>query len=132
VYVFEKTGGSWSQQAKLSADDGDENDLFGGAVALSNDGTTTIVGAYGDEDPNGDESVNGDTAGSVYAFEKSDGSWSQQTKLAADNGNPNDGFGNSLAVSDDGTTAVIGVPGDEDSNGDTVGSVYVCQKSGDS
>ncbi|MBN1810862.1 MAG: FG-GAP repeat protein [Anaerolineae bacterium] len=92
VYVFERSGGSWSQQAKLDPDDGDGGDYFGCAVALSGD--TLVVGAYLDEDPNGDR------AGSVYVFEKGSG-WA-------------DGGANQVSVdvrvSRDGASVGTGVP----------------------
>jgi heptaprenylglyceryl phosphate synthase len=64
AYVFEK-GGGWSdghanQLSKIVARDGDEQDQFGCAVAL--EGSTLIVGAFQDADPNGLLS------GSAYVF----------------------------------------------------------------
>lgn len=56
---------------KLVAADGDKNDAFGGSVAVSADGTTAVVGAVRDEDPNGEE------AGAAYVFDRSGGSWRQ-------------------------------------------------------
>jgi FG-GAP repeat len=43
--VFTGSGGTWSQQAKLTAPDGGAYDYFGAAVALS--GSTAVAGAYG-------------------------------------------------------------------------------------
>lgn len=60
------TASDWVQQAKLVADDGDNNDVFGHSVAL--DGDTALIGAPLDEDPNGWR------AGSAYVFFQSDGS----------------------------------------------------------
>jgi hypothetical protein len=128
AYVFENSGGAWSQSAKLSADDGDDGDSFGVSVAVSADGTTAVIGADFDEDPNGEDAVYGG-AGSAYVFEESDGTWSQAAKLAADDGDGGDSFGSSVAVSDDGTTAVIGANDDEDPNGDGAGSAYVFEES---
>jgi len=59
VYVFEKLGNSWTQQAKLTAGDGTEYEYFGGSVAISGD--TVVVGAYFDDD-------NGIDSGSAYIF----------------------------------------------------------------
>lgn len=131
AYVFEYSGGSWTQQAKLAADDGDGDDSFGGSVALSNDGTTALIGADADEDPNGER------AGSAYVFENSGGSWTQQAKLTADDGDRGDAFGVSVTMSSDGTTALIGASSDEDPNGETqyglgAGSAYVFDNSGGS
>ena len=63
VYAFEKSSssdaGSWTQVAKLIADDGAANDKFGYAVAIS-DGIV-IVGSPCDDD-------NGGNSGSAYMF----------------------------------------------------------------
>lgn len=91
--VFRRDGGAWRHQATLVPDDGDGVDLFGTAVALTGDGATALVGARVDEDPNGEK------GGSAYAFERSDGAWSQQAKLAPDDGEPNEVFGRSVALS---------------------------------
>ncbi|HKQ79544.1 MAG TPA: putative Ig domain-containing protein, partial [Blastocatellia bacterium] len=45
AYVFIRDGAFWTQQAKLTANDGTEYDRFGSAVAL--DGDTLVVGAFG-------------------------------------------------------------------------------------
>jgi len=46
AYVFEKSGGVWSQTQKLTASDGRLRDYFGCSVALS--GETILVGAQQD------------------------------------------------------------------------------------
>ena len=63
AYVFARTGTTWTQQAKLLPDDGDEGDYFGVSVSLSND--MIFIGAYGDDD-------NGAYCGSAYVFTKED------------------------------------------------------------
>jgi hypothetical protein len=88
-------------------------------VAVSGDGTTAIVGARGDEDPN----VDG--AGSAYVFSIAEGSLRQQAKLAPEDGDEHDQFGTSVAVSGDGSTAIIGAQGHDDPNGRLAGSAYV-------
>lgn len=118
AYVFARTDGGWSQQAKLAPEDGDSEDEFGSSVAL--DTGTALVGAPGDEDPNGDN------GGSAYVFEDTDGSWQQTAKLVADDGDSGDVFGTSVAL--DGDTALVGAPFDEDPNGDAAGSAYVFRR----
>ena len=108
-----------TRTAMLAADDGDTQDYFGESVAVSSDGRTAVVGAFMHEDPNGDE------AGAAYVFDGSGGSWTQQAKLAPDDGDSNDQFGYSVAVSADGTTAFVGATGEEDPNGFSSGSVYL-------
>lgn len=118
AYVFTRSEGNWSQQQKLTADDGDTLDYFGSSVALDND--TAIIGAPGDEDPNGDD------AGSAYVFTLSEGCWSQQQKLSANDGDSYDDFGRAVAV--DGDTVAVGTY-DEDPNGYESGSVYIFTRS---
>lgn len=121
AYVFERGDDGWSQQAKLAAGDGDSGDRFGVSVALSGD--TALIGAYQDEDPNGSD------AGAAYVFTRNGTDWSQQAKLAPDDGDFGDLFG--LRVAIDGDTALIGAPDDEDPNGEDAGSAYVFERGND-
>ena len=61
AYIFTRSGSTWTQQAKIVASDGANNDYFGYSVSISSDGKTAIVGAYGDDD-------RGTDAGSAYIF----------------------------------------------------------------
>lgn len=122
AYVFTESGGNWQQQTTFAPDDGDSGDLFGVSATVSNDGSTAIVGAQFDEDPNGKR------AGSAYVFSRSGGSWQQQAKLAADDGGQEDLFGRSVGVSGDGSTVVVGAPGGRP--GEDPGSAYVFSRSG--
>ncbi len=103
AYVFTNSAGSWSQQAELTASDGVYDDEFGISVALSSDGNTALVGALF-------HTVNGNTnyQGAAYVFANSAGSWSQQQELTASDGAGGDLFGNSVTLSSDGNTALVG------------------------
>jgi len=127
AYVFTESD-EWSQEYRLTADDGDADDSFGEGVALSDDGGTAVVGAWNDEDLNGSEDYETSAAGSAYVFTDSDG-WSQQAKLSADDGDAEDNFGRVVMLTDDGGTALVGADGDDDPNGDDAGSVYVFTES---
>jgi hypothetical protein len=120
AYVFTRTGTSWSQQAKLTASDGAESDVFGISVAVSGD--TAVVGASQD-----DIGANGNQ-GSAYVFTRSGTSWSEQAKLTASDGAAIDVFGFSVAVSGD--TAVVGAPQDDIGANTDQGSAYVFTRSG--
>ena len=115
AYVFVRAvGGTWSQQAKLAADDGAAYNAFGSSVAVSGD--TAVIGAWADDDK-------GDVSGSAYVFVRAaSGTWSQQAKLTAADGTAGDYFGRSVAVSGD--TAVIGADGDDDKSNES-GSAYI-------
>lgn len=121
AYVFSESNGQWTQQQKITpggSDNDDSRDNFGGSVSLSNDGTTAIIGAYNDGDVNGTES------GSAYVFVQNNGEWTQQQKISANDGDSGDIFGIDVALSADGTSAVIGAARDEDPNGEAAGSAY--------
>ena len=117
AYVYVRSNGVWSEQAKLTASDGAENDRFGYSVSI--DGDTAVIGAISDED-------NGHNSGSAYVYVRSNGVWSEQAKLTASDGASSDDFG--LSASIDGDTAVIGAYGDDD-NGSNSGSAYVYVRS---
>jgi hypothetical protein len=119
AYVFVRGEGTWRQTAKLSASDGGPGDFFGSSVALSGDGSTALVAASSDENPNGDES------GSAYVFTRGSDGWEEQAKISAGDGGPGDSFGGSVALSDDGATALVGASHDENPNGDDSGSAYL-------
>jgi hypothetical protein len=115
VYVYEQSGGTWTQTQKLVASDGAAFDTFGHSIAF--DGTTAFIGAYGatlDENP---------STGAVYVFTLADGTWNETQKLTADDGQGNANFGYSIAFS--GSTAVIGADGATVGSNDFQGAAYV-------
>ena len=116
VYVFTRTGATWSQKAYIKGSNTDAGDLFGYSVGLSDDGNTLAVGAY-DEDGSG-RSVNpipdnrrGGT-GAAYVFVRADGVWRQQVYLKGSRSQGNDAMGVALTISGDGNTVAVGT-GDE-------------------
>jgi hypothetical protein len=113
--VFVRSGSSWSRQQELIAADGTDNDYFGISVTLSSDGSTALIAA--------DEASN--TPGAAYVFVRSGSSWSQQQKLTASDRGSGDDFGASMALSSDGSTALIGASGQ-------YGEAYVFVRSGSS
>ena len=121
------------------------NSEFGSDVALSNDGTTLIVGARGERsDATG---INGEQlggtsydSGAAYVFFRQGNSWAQQAYLKASNTDDFDAFGSSIAISADGSIVAItapeedsnasGVNGDETDNTETrSGAVYIFVRS---
>ena len=117
AYIFHRMNGVWQEEAKLVPTDGASGDAFGYDVALSGD--TAFIGSPRDDDM-------GCNSGSVYVFvRRDDGTWEEVQKLTPADGEPNDNFGRSVAISGD--TAVIGAIGDN-VNGDASGSSYVYTK----
>lgn len=125
VYVFTRAAGIWEQQAYVKASNTDASDKFGFSVSLSGDGNTLAVGA---PDENGNATgVGGDQAdnsasnsGAVYVFTRVSGVWAQASYVKASNTNAEDQFGQSVALSGDGSTLAVGAPS-EDSNATDIG-----------
>ncbi|ODR79751.1 hypothetical protein BG842_07990 [Haladaptatus sp. W1] len=108
AYVFQFDGSQWTQEQKLTASDGTEDDNFGRSIAKSSE--MAIIGAPGNH------------SGAAYVFQFDGSQWTEKQKLTANDGTADDGFGFSVAVSDD--VAFISAFGDDD-NGTNSGSAYV-------
>ena len=125
VYVFELDGGVWTETAKLTSSDREENDEFGRSTAIS--GNTLIVGAqFEDEDLFGGN--NAASSGSAYVYELVGGSWTEISKLVASDRGADDRFGSSVDIS--GNKVIIGAvfSDDDELNSNFLndaGSIYV-------
>jgi hypothetical protein len=102
VYVFTRSGTTWTQQAYLKASNSETGDNFGSSVALSSD--AVAVGAFNEDSNatgvNGDQTNNSASgSGAVYVFTRTNGVWSQQAYLKASNTESSDQFGHSVAAS---------------------------------
>ncbi len=124
AYVFTRSGSVWTQQAKLLASDKASDDWFGYSIALNLDGNTALVGAYNEDDSGTTDN------GAVYAFTRSGTTWTQQAKLLVGDKANADSFGSSVALSDNGNTALIGMANDDDSGLTNNGAVYAFTRSG--
>ena len=115
VYVFTRTGGTWTQQAYLKASNTESlGDAFGTSVSLSGD--TLAVSAPQEYScatgVNGNQADNGCVAaGAVYVFTRSGSTWSQQAYLKASNTNFGNIFGWSVSLS--GNTLAVGAPNEK-------------------
>lgn len=96
VFVFDEATSIWAQEAKLSADDGAYDDVFGVTVGISGD--KIIVGAPSD-DIKGKHG--GRNVGSAYLFRLNGTTWEQQAKLIPSDSEAEDWFGQSLSISGD-------------------------------
>ena len=113
VYIFRRSGSNWHEETKLVASDGESGDLFGWSVAISGD--TVLVGAAADDE----KALN---AGAAYVFQYENGTWRQKLKLMASDGEAEDWFGASVAISGD--RAIVGAHQDDDMGEDS-GSAYI-------
>jgi hypothetical protein len=154
VYLFERNGASWMQSAYIKASNAEAGDRFGSSIALSADGNHLAVtapgerslarGIGGDQTDNSTEYVG---SGAAYLFTRDDTTWSQKAYVKATNTEvgwedwvctivcyPNNHeFGSSVALSNDGSTLVVGARGEnsgdpanqEDDRAPYSGAVYL-------
>jgi hypothetical protein len=103
AWMFARSDESWIQQGeKLTDEDGGE---FGYSVALSGDGSTALVSAP----------FSG--SGSAFVFTRSGEAWKQRERLTGSGQNVGDLSGLGVALSADGTTAMLGAPQNDDYEG---------------
>lgn len=142
AYIFQRSGESCVQQAKLQPSDGKKDNIyFGGAVAVHGD--FAVVGAMRHNHPVAE-------AGKAYIFRNVAGKWIEHTTLANKTPQPNEHFGNAVAITNDyifvGAVSASGkvsptlnqptvdawgrIIVDTD-NGEYAGAVYCYRRSGD-
>jgi hypothetical protein len=125
VYIFERGGNGWSQQAYVKSLNPGADDRFGQSVSLSLDGDALVVGAPREDSaiPIGTSEINpppneaSDNSGAAYVFRINPLSalWQQEVFLKAFNFDVGDRFGFSVGISQKGETVLVGAI-DEDSN----------------
>jgi hypothetical protein len=148
VYVFTRTGTTWSQQAYIKASNTgelDDGDTFGYSIALSGDGDTLAIGAPSED--SGATGVNGNQsdneaigAGAAYVFSRTGGAWSQQAYVKAANTLNDMLFGYAVALSSNGNMLAVGsfdergcsnvINGPYDMKCGGTGAVYTFARSG--
>ncbi|HTL38214.1 MAG TPA: hypothetical protein VL326_34025 [Kofleriaceae bacterium] len=130
VYVFRRSGSTWSQEAYVKASNAEASDYFAQHLALSGDGATLAVAAVGESSGatgiDGDETDNSvPAAGAVYVFARA-GGWTQQAYVKASNTalatTLGDFFGYALALSVDGNTLAVGAPNETGTSSGVGGS----------
>jgi len=121
AWVFTRSGSTWTQQGeKLTGAPETGAAHFGGSVSLSEDGNTALIGAPGD---------NGGV-GAAWVFTRSGSTWTQQGEKLTGAGESGLGaFGQSVALSSDGSTALIGGPMDNPNPQPSIGAAWVFTRS---
>jgi hypothetical protein len=118
AWVFTRSGSTWTQQGPKLTGAGEVGaGHFGRSVALSADRNTAVIGGYRDNA----------NAGALWVFTRSGSTWTQQgPKLTGGEESGEGLLGFSLALSDDGNTALAAGGGDNGS----VGAAWVFTRSG--
>lgn len=113
VYLFRRSGTTWTQEQKITASDGEADDVFGSSVAAGGD--YVIVGA-------GEDSPAGHNSGSAYIFHTTGEGWYEQKKIVPSDHILDDKFGEPVSISGD-SVAVSSRFHDDFAN--RSGSIYV-------
>jgi hypothetical protein len=119
AWAFSRAGSSWEEHGpKLAGGGPGPEGHFGSSVALSGDGSTAVIGARGAD--------SGDGAASVFANTPT--GWVEQLGSPLEGGDEaGEGFGDSVALSYDGSVAVVGA-GQADSHR---GNTWLFERSGE-
>jgi gliding motility-associated-like protein len=109
AWIYTRSGGVWSQQGGKLVGTGNTGAADQGiSVSISADGNTAIVGGWAD---NGGQ-------GAAWVFTRSGGVWGQQGAKLVGTGNTGAAAqGNSVSLSADGNTAIVGGPFDNGTQG---------------
>ena len=121
AYIYRRSGSKWSVEAFIKAPKADAGDEFGAALALSADGSALAVGAPDDDSSatgvfvpadDGYRTAPGSSglrgSGAVTVYRRSGSAWSIEAFIKAPNADAGDQFGNSLALSADGSRLAVG------------------------
>jgi hypothetical protein len=118
VYIYARTGNTWTFQSYIKPTGIRANDVFGARLALSADGNVLAAGAP--QQTGGGRGVNpsetdfsAPESGAVYVFVRAGGQWSQSAYVKAPNADDYDLFGTGVAVSGDGRTVAVGAMGED-------------------
>jgi gliding motility-associated-like protein len=125
--IFTRNNTSWTQQAKLVGAASRPNPRIGPSegcsVSISADGNTVLFGGFFDYN----NYFNGGPQGAAWIFTRNGTTWTQRTKLmptAA--GFPSESLlGMSVALSADGTTALLGGPGNINVGGYITAAIFI-------
>lgn len=104
AWVFTFNGEAWSQYSKLTPGPTKGHADFGRAVTLSGKGETALIGA---------PKAHGGAGGAAWVFTLQAGEWTRRGETLTGGAETKHGdFGRSVALSDDGGTALVGGPND--------------------
>jgi hypothetical protein len=121
VYVYNRTGSSWSQTQIITPNDTAPQQAFGVSISLNANGNTAMIGAYAFDGSSGSQSNN---QGKVYYFQNINNTWQQTQSFQSPNIAGSEFFGSAVAMNKNDLIAVIGAPGNDVGN-TNVGAAYV-------
>ncbi|HMN46684.1 MAG TPA: Calx-beta domain-containing protein [Povalibacter sp.] len=120
VYVYTRTGSSWSAATYIKASNAASGNQFGSSISLSADGNTLAVGAEGHDS----------WRGAAYLFTRNGGTWQEAALIQAADGVTNDSFGISLSLNPEGSMLAVGASWHAVGATSYAGAVYVYSRNG--
>ena len=118
VYMFMRSGNTWTQTQKLVAPDGGAEEYFGYSVDI--DGDYMVIAACWDDEF-------GEKSGSAYIYKRTGSTWAMQQKITASDAGEDNRFGIKAAIS--GKYVIVGAFFDNDF-GTRSGSAYIFERTG--
>ncbi len=120
AYIFHRSGTTWSEQADLTASDGESSARFGCSVAM--DGDYAIIGSmFKDVGSNAAQ-------GEAYIFHRNGTTWDEQAILTSSDGAGVDLFGISTSINGD--YAIVGAYAKDVGSNSDQGKAYIYYRSG--
>ena len=123
IYIFNRSGNTWTQEAKLVMTTAIASAQMARTVRLSADGSRAAGSCW--QEPSG-----GNTIGSIYVFVRNGTTWSQEAKLVSNTAGTNEAFGYSFAIEKNGNYIFSGQPGNIGDTNTTVGRVLLFKRTG--
>jgi hypothetical protein len=120
VFIFAKTGNTWTNIQKLKGSSSGVNADFGSTLALSNDQNANylVVGAIGEVGQDG----------AIYIYNRSGNTYVEQQRIQQPGPGTGSDFGVALAINDDGNIIAVGCP--DNSLSTPPGKVFIYTRSG--
>jgi len=124
VYIYTRSGSTWTFQQKILAPNSAQEDVFGESVAVNADATMALIGAvYRD-----DGGIN--NRGAVYVFTRSGSTWTYQNMILASDAVADDYFGYRVSLNVSGDYALISALDKAEGGVTGSGAVYIYTRSG--
>jgi len=124
IFEYDLLTATWTEEAKLTAWDGEASDKFGTSVSISIGGLS--AGNYAIVGSRLDNIYSNVNQGSAYIYKLILSSWTQEAKITASDGTVSDQFGSSVSIS--GEYVIVGAPLDDIGSNSDQGSAYIFKR----
>jgi hypothetical protein len=127
VYIFTRSGTTWSQEATIKPSDVAADDHFGWkSLSVSADGNTLLAASRRHDSNSLSDN------GAAYIFTRSGTTWTQEAKLVPSDAHGNQWFGTGGSINANGDIVIVGAERSDISGDNYAGAAYIFQKSNSS